>query len=117
MLAHFKASMAVMTTRSPSTNTPDDTSIYRHMFLYQGQNANDETVYAYLAVDADKVATFAQALRHKKSFKLQDYGTVVEAGYGIPPEDVKKRMSEQYFFDPNDGAVFRHPDEKDENNG
>ena len=100
-----------------ASSIDSDASVYRHMFLYQGKNVKDEQIYAYVAVDANKAQAFAEALRHKKEFHLQDYGTIVESGQGIPSDEVKKRIGKKYFFDPEDAAVFLIPQDKDTNNG
>ncbi len=57
---------------------------------------NNEKIYYFLLVDADKEHAFKEALKGNQPFNVRDYGTVVESGHGEPPEALKEQIRIKY---------------------
>ncbi len=52
--------------------------------------------WAYMCVKPSMAKSFKEA-RDKGAFDIEQYGSVIEYGYGSePPEEVKKRMEVEY---------------------
>jgi hypothetical protein len=71
-----------------------DTAI---IVLLQGDGGDGKPAYVYLAVPTSKYIAFVEAYRAGR-VALQDWGVVVESGYGEPSEAVKARMADEYDF-------------------
>lgn len=69
------------------------------LVLVKARGEDGRRYYAYAAVAADKLPALARAQRSGKSYHLQEYGTVLEAGEGAPPPGAEQRMEEHYGFD------------------
>lgn len=77
------------------------------VLLVRGQNQGSKSIYAYVAVRADKLEEFMAAQRNGL-FYPEEYGIVLASGEGEPTEDVKARMTKEYGF--NHSAMMSIPD-------
>jgi hypothetical protein len=57
---------------------------------------NSERIYYFLLLDPEKEEGFRKALAGVATFNIKDYATVIAAGYGDPPEDIKEQMLIKY---------------------
>ncbi len=67
------------------------------ILLVRGENPDGGSIYAYVAVRADKLESFMEA-QQSGVFYPEDYGVIIESGEGEPTEDVRKKMEEEYGF-------------------
>ncbi len=67
------------------------------ILLVRGEDPDGESMYAYVAVRADKLEPFMEAQKNG-TFYPEDYGVVVESGIGEPSEEVRTRMETDYGF-------------------
>lgn len=67
------------------------------MLLVRGESPEGQSIYAYVAVRADKLEDFMKAQK-SGMFHPDDYGVIVESGEGEPDEEVRRRMEEEYGF-------------------
>jgi hypothetical protein len=68
------------------------------VLLVRGESPEDEPVFAYVAVRADRLDEFVEAQK-KEPFYPDEYGIIVESGVGEPCEEVRDRMERDYGFD------------------
>lgn len=69
------------------------------LHLTSGLDANGREYYAYMFIQPSKYQEFLENAERAKSFNLEDFGLVIESGFGsLPPKDVQKKMEEEYFF-------------------
>lgn len=76
------------------------------ILLVRGENPDGKSIYAYVAVRADKLESF-MAAQKSGTFYPEDFGVIIEAGEGEPSEDVRKKMETEYGF--NHQAMFDIP--------
>jgi hypothetical protein len=64
-----------------------------------GELASGEAYYAYIAVTPSKYRAFKSITASRQTMVLNDYGTVIAAGYTLeaPPETIRE-MHEKYGF-------------------
>ncbi len=67
------------------------------ILLVRGRSVNDEPLYAYVAVRADKLKDFIAA-QNSGNFRPEDHGVVIETGVGEPTPEVKAKMTKEYGF-------------------
>ena len=67
-------------------------------------NTLGKEAYAYIAVRADHLKIFQTAINAGKSINLDEYGKIIESGYGQPSEEVKAKMTKEYGFDHENGV-------------
>jgi len=67
------------------------------VLLVRGESPDGKKIYAYLAIRADKLEAFMEAQK-QGTFYPEDYGIVIEAGEGEPPDAVKQKMTKEYGF-------------------
>ena len=67
------------------------------MLLVKGESPEGTPIFAYVAVRADKLEEFMRA-QESGLFYPDDYGVIVEAGEGLPSDEVRQRMEEEYGF-------------------
>jgi hypothetical protein len=67
------------------------------ILLVRGENPDGGTIYAYVAVRADKLESFMEA-QQSGVFYPEDYGVIIESGEGEPTEEIRKKMEEEYGF-------------------
>lgn len=68
------------------------------VLLVRGENPDGGTIFAYVAVRADRLEAFMEA-QNSGTFYPEDYGVIVESGEGEPSADIQKQMQEEYDFD------------------
>jgi len=68
------------------------------ILLVRGENPDGTSIYAYVAVRADKLEDFMEA-QTSGVFYPEDYGVIIEAGEGEPSPEVRKKMEDEYGFD------------------
>ena len=66
--------------------------------LLMGKNMDNNPVYAYIAIHGNKLEAFREALS-RGNFNPADFGVIIESGTGTPPDEVKKKMENEYGFD------------------
>ena len=64
--------------------------------LLRGKNVFDDFIYCYLKVSYADIARLDAAISGAEGFNLRDFGTVLAAGKGEPPEDVKAEIALTY---------------------
>lgn len=67
------------------------------VLLVRGENTEGEKIFAYMAVRADKLASFIEAQKIG-TFYPDDYGVIIESGVGEPSEEIKEKMTKEYGF-------------------
>lgn len=67
------------------------------VLLVRGENQDGGSIYAYVAVRADRLEEFMQA-QESDLFYPEDYGVIIESGEGEPSEEVRQKMEEEYGF-------------------
>ncbi len=67
------------------------------ILLVRGENPDGGSIFAYVAVRADKLEAFMEA-QQSGVFYPEDYGVIIESGEGEPTEDTRKKMEEEYGF-------------------
>lgn len=67
------------------------------VLLVRGENPDGGSIYAYVAVRADRLEEFMDA-QQSDLFYPEDYGVIIESGEGEPNEEVRARMEEDYGF-------------------
>ena len=67
------------------------------ILLVRGENPDGGSIYAYVAVRADRLEDFMKA-QEAGLFYPDEYGVVVEAGEGDPSPEVMQRMEQEYGF-------------------
>lgn len=67
------------------------------ILMLRGKDADNEPIYAYVAVRADMLEAF-MAAQQKPDFNPEDYGVIVESGTGDPSPEVLERMEKDYGF-------------------
>ncbi len=66
------------------------------VILLQGTNLFGDRVYSYLQLLGNALKEMFARMQAGENFKPADYGTVLAAGRGEPPEEVRKEMKEKY---------------------
>lgn len=66
------------------------------VILLQGKNPFGDMIYCYLKVAMPDVERLQAALHNDDNFNASDFGTVVAAGKGQPPEEVRAEMAVTY---------------------
>lgn len=79
------------------------------ILLVRGESPDNEPIYAYVAVRADKLEAFMEAQK-TGMFYPEDYGVIVESGIGEPTDEVREKMEKEYGF--NHQAMVDIPDAK-----
>jgi hypothetical protein len=67
------------------------------ILLVRGENEENEPIFAYVAVRADKLEAFMEAQK-SPTFYPEDYGMILESGVGEPSDEVKAKMRDEYGF-------------------
>ena len=67
------------------------------ILLVRGENPDGGSIYAYVAVRADRLESFMEAQK-SGMFYPEDYGVIIESGEGNPSAEVMKKMEEEYGF-------------------
>ena len=67
------------------------------VLLVRGENPDGTSIYAYVAVRADKLEEF-MAAQKSGLFYPEEYGVIIESGEGDPSEEVREKMEREYGF-------------------
>lgn len=77
------------------------------ILLVRGESPEGESIYAYVAVRADKLEAFMEAQK-SGMFYPEEYGVIVESGVGEPTDEIREKMEKEYGF--NHQAMVDIPD-------
>ena len=66
------------------------------IMLLRGKNVFDDFVYCYLKIAYPDIARLDAAISGEESFNIRDFGTVLAAGKGEPPDEVKAEIAASY---------------------
>jgi len=79
------------------------------VLLVRGEDQDDQPIYAYVAVRADRLQEF-MAAQSTGTFYPEDFGVIVEAGEGEPSDEVRQRMETEYGFNHQGQIEIEDPD-------
>jgi len=66
------------------------------VLLLRGKNVFGDFIFCYLKVGIQQFKALQAALQGDANFVISDYGSVLAAGKGEPPEEVKAEISLSY---------------------
>lgn len=66
------------------------------IMLLRGKNVFGDFVYCYLKIAMPDIAKLDAAIAGEGNFNLSDFGTVLAAGKGEPPAEVKAEIAQTY---------------------
>ena len=66
------------------------------VILLQGNNMFGNRVYTYVKLLGKHLKEMFDVMKKGDNFKPSDFGTVIAAGVGDPPQEVRDEMREQY---------------------
>jgi predicted AlkP superfamily phosphohydrolase/phosphomutase len=64
----------------------------------QGTDPDGEKVFSYVAIEADLLEEFNEAI-HAGNVDVDDFGYRIVSGFGEPSEAVRQMMTDDYGFD------------------
>lgn len=67
------------------------------VLLVRGEDTTGKPIFAYVGVRADKLKPFMEA-QAKGLFYPEEFGVIVESGFGEPDAEVRARMEKEYGF-------------------
>ena len=71
------------------------------LHLCSGQTHDGRDFYAYVNMQPSRYLDFIEATERGDAVVLNDFGEIVESGFGmVPPESVQKAMNEKFDVDP-----------------
>jgi len=73
------------------------------VLLVRGEDPEGKAIFAYVGVRADKLKPFMEA-QASGLFYPEEFGVVVESGFGEPDAEVRARMEKDYGFN-HDGML------------
>lgn len=77
--------------------TIDETSKNDELvILLQGKNSFSDDIYSYLKLTMEKMYDLRIAMLEGKNFMPSDFGTVLAAGRGEPPQELRSEMAVRY---------------------
>lgn len=79
------------------------------VLLVRGESPDGEKMFAYMAVRADKLEEFIEAQK-SGTFYPEDYGVVIESGYGESSEEIRQKMTKEYGFNHDAMLDIESPD-------
>lgn len=68
-----------------------------NIFLVRGRDDTTLPCYFYIEVDKTKRPLF-EKFKKGQQVNLEEFGKVLESGYGEPSEEIKERMKEEYNY-------------------
>jgi hypothetical protein len=71
------------------------------LMLIEGEDDNGEPKYAYLGIKAAVWDSLRQAIKSGKKINLGQFGKIFRHGSGVPTEENKEYMKNNYFFNHN----------------
>src|SRR5262249_9719252 len=66
--------------------------------LLRGKNPSGDQIYAYVKMNMAQYNRFIEVMKQNKHFNVVDYGTVLAAGRGDPPDLVKRDLEIAFPF-------------------
>jgi hypothetical protein len=66
------------------------------VILLQGHNSFGDMIYSYVEVTLPNIKRLYAALNSGEDFTPSDFGTIVHAGKGTPPESVRNEMAAKH---------------------
>lgn len=66
------------------------------VLLLRGKNTFGDRIYSYLKISSADLRRMQEALAQGQTFNPSDFGTVVAAGQGEPPAEVKQEIESTY---------------------
>lgn len=66
------------------------------VILMQGKNTFGDRIYAYLKITLGDIKRMQVALQQGETFNPSDFGTVLAAGKGEPPPEIRSEISSLY---------------------
>jgi hypothetical protein len=82
------------------------------VLLVRGEDLDGKPIYAYVGVRADKLQEFMNAQK-SGTFYPEEHGVIIEAGEGLPNDEVRARMEKDYGF--NHEGMLDIPDAENAN--
>lgn len=82
-----------------SGGKPDFASLLKDEFtviLFRGKNAFGDLIYCYLKISFGDMEKLQVAIDAPGTFNISDYGSVIAAGKGEPPDEVKAEVAAAY---------------------
>lgn len=70
------------------------------LLLIEGTNPFGDQIYCYLELPYKNYKDLKPKMLHKERYNPRDFGRVVAAGLGIPSDDVKAEIKEEFGFVP-----------------
>jgi hypothetical protein len=67
------------------------------VLLVRGESPEGQSIFAYVAVRADKLQDFMRA-QQSGTFYPEDFGYIVEHGEGDPSPEIREKMEREYGF-------------------
>src|SRR5688572_8218775 len=67
------------------------------ILLLRGEDADNQKIFAYVAIRADKLEEFMTAQK-TGAFSPEEFGVVIESGRGEPSDEIKQKMTTEYGF-------------------
>ena len=78
------------------------------VILLQGRNSFGDMIYSYVEVTLPNIKRLYAALNSGEDFTPSDFGTIVVAGKGAPPESLRTEMASNHnMMQPIAPAVFQ----------
>lgn len=66
------------------------------VYCLQYDEGTDKAAYFFLQVDGAKEAAFLRGIEAGSDARLEEFGTVIASGWGVPGAGVKTAMTEKY---------------------
>lgn len=78
------------------------------VILLQGKNSFGDMIYSYVEVTLPNIKLLYSALNSGEDFTPSDFGKILEAGKGIPSDELKAEMAARYsMLQPIQPATFQ----------
>jgi tetratricopeptide (TPR) repeat protein len=66
------------------------------VILLHGTNVTGDQIYSYTKVLGSGLKAMFAKMQAGEYFKPDDFGTVLEAGFGVPPQEIRDKMKEEW---------------------
>ena len=66
------------------------------MYYLRFAPKDSDPTYYFVLIDPPKEQAFLDALNGTEVFNLEDYGKIINSGYGEPSAELKQEMKEKY---------------------
>lgn len=80
------------------------------VLLVRGEDPDGKPIFAYVGVRADRLQDFMKA-QEKGLFYPEEFGVVIESGFGEPTAEIRVKMERDYGFD--HAGMLDIPDSQD----